>query len=181
MKLQELRDIITNTTPADWELVTHGPYYHDAFSTVSGGGGGLRIEEARSHGSKVVLRDDIDISIEWGFTWDDARDRGELWWPWAKSFPDPNAYTFWVDIFYRGALVDRNTLVSVDGGRAYLPVADAVRIDGGSPMEPAESTDAYDFYVDEWDYGLARTVDGFGHNEFDSYFARAGLKRHRDR
>ena len=41
---------------------------------------------------------------------------------WANKFPNPHAYGFWVDISYDRALIDRVILVSVDGGRAMLPV-----------------------------------------------------------
>lgn len=42
--------------------------------------------------------------------------------PWANEFPDPHARGYWVDISYDRALIDRVILVSVDGGRAMLPV-----------------------------------------------------------
>jgi len=37
--------------------------------------------------------------------------------------------SFWVDVFYRGAHVDRRTLVSVDGNRAYFPSPKPTRAD----------------------------------------------------
>lgn len=173
LKLQELRGLIASTTGSDWERVATGPYFHDGFSSVWDKEGS-RIEEARSHGEKAVLIDDIDVSLEWGFTWSDDRDES---WPWADGFPDQKAHSFWVDIFYRGALVDRVRLVSVDGGRADLPTAGAVRNDGGDPGQPAPSMASYDWYVDDWDYDVARVINSIRGLDFDQYFRGAGLKR----
>ncbi|MBM3423259.1 MAG: hypothetical protein FJY09_08480 [Chlorobi bacterium] len=41
---------------------------------------------------------------------------------WANMFPNPHADGYWVDITYDRGLIDRVVLVSVDGGRAMLPV-----------------------------------------------------------
>lgn len=149
------------------------PVFHDGFSSVWDKEGS-RIEEARSHGEKAVLIDDIDVSLEWGFTWSDGRDED---WPWANGFPDQKAQSFWADIFYRGALVDRVRLVSVDGGRAHLPTAGAVRNDGGDPGQPAPSMASYDWYVDDWDYDVARVINSIQDLDFHQYFRGARLKR----
>lgn len=41
---------------------------------------------------------------------------------WAINYPDPNASSHWHDLLYDGALIERFVLVSVDGGRADLPL-----------------------------------------------------------
>jgi hypothetical protein len=42
--------------------------------------------------------------------------------PWAKKFPDPVAHSYWYELTYDGALIDRFIMVSVDGARAKLPL-----------------------------------------------------------
>ena len=41
---------------------------------------------------------------------------------WANKHADPNATGYWYDLYYDGNLIERFILVSVDGGRARLPV-----------------------------------------------------------
>ncbi len=44
---------------------------------------------------------------------------------WANRFPDPTAHSYWYGLSYDGALIERFILVSVDGGRAELPLPNA--------------------------------------------------------
>lgn len=48
--------------------------------------------------------------------------------PWANGFPDPKARSYWAEITYDRAMLDRIVLVSVDGGRAILPLPES-RVD----------------------------------------------------
>jgi hypothetical protein len=42
--------------------------------------------------------------------------------PWANKHPDPNATSYWCDLYFDSTLIERFILVSVDGGRAMLPL-----------------------------------------------------------
>jgi hypothetical protein len=42
--------------------------------------------------------------------------------PWANRHPDPHATSYWYDLYYDSALIERFIIVSVDGGRALLPL-----------------------------------------------------------
>ncbi len=42
--------------------------------------------------------------------------------PWANSFPDPSATGYWCGLYYGATLIQRFILISVDGGRALLPL-----------------------------------------------------------
>ena len=43
---------------------------------------------------------------------------------WANNHPDRRAVSYWYDLYYDGAFLDRIILVSVDGHRATLPPPD---------------------------------------------------------
>ncbi len=42
--------------------------------------------------------------------------------PWANKHPDSKATSYWYNLSYDGSLIERYILVSVDGGRATLPL-----------------------------------------------------------
>jgi hypothetical protein len=78
--------------------------------------------------------------------------------PWANGFADPKAKGYWVEVTYDRALIDRRVLVSVDGGRAMLPM----------PKSRADLT------VSKLSYRLAQLFDSL--SKLDEYASRAGLK-----
>ena len=45
--------------------------------------------------------------------------------PWANSHSDPTANSYWYNLYYDNALIERFVLVSVDGARAELPLPKA--------------------------------------------------------
>ena len=72
---------------------------------------------------EAFLKEDPRLRIR--VRWDDERvhvkDFKE---PWANKYPDPTASSYWYDLSYDGALIERFILVSVDGARAELPLPD---------------------------------------------------------
>ena len=68
-----------------------------------------------------VLRADVDLRIEQQHNdeEDPLRDFHEEW---ANCHPDPSAHRVFFTIYYRATPVHRFMLVSVDGGRALLPL-----------------------------------------------------------
>ena len=78
--------------------------------------------------------------------------------PWANNgFADPKAKSYWVEVTYDRALIYRHVLVSVDGGRAMLPM----------PKSRA------DLNVSKLSYRLAQLFDPL--STLDEYANRAGL------
>ena len=76
--------------------------------------------------------------------------------PWIAAFSDTTATSYWFDLSYDSALIDRFTLVFVDGGKAELPVPDATTLE-----------------VDPLDYTVAQIFDE--NDTLDEYMAKAGL------
>ena len=78
--------------------------------------------------------------------------------PWANNgFADPKARSYWVEVTYDRALIDRRVLVSLDGGRAMLPM----------PKSRADLT------FSKLSYRLAQLFDSL--STLDEYAKRAGL------
>jgi hypothetical protein len=76
--------------------------------------------------------------------------------PWMAALSDPTASSYWFELSYDHALIDRFTLVFVDGGNAELPVPDS------STLEVAPL-----------DYKVAQIFDE--NNTLQEYMAKAGL------
>lgn len=76
--------------------------------------------------------------------------------PWANKYPDPTANSYWYDLTFDGALIERFILVSVDGARAELPLPDRCTLQ-----------------VEPLDYKVAQIFDGL--NTLDEYMRRSGL------
>lgn len=77
--------------------------------------------------------------------------------PWAVLQTNTPATSYWQDLSYDGALIDRFILVSVNAGKAALPVPDP----GSSEVSPLN-------------YNVAQIFDE--HNTLDEYMGNAGLK-----
>lgn len=75
---------------------------------------------------------------------------------WATRYPVPTATSYWYDLYYDSALIDRFVLVSVDGGQAELPLPDKDTLE-----------------VDPLVYKVAQIFDE--HNNLEEYMDRAGL------
>lgn len=124
MTLDDLLNVVITGTAEDWHVIGcwgygTGPSYRYALQNVTrhSPSGPITYVEVTSHAMTATLKRDVDIAIAWGLT--SLEDFQE---PWAQSFPDPQASSSFVDIFYRGNLVFRETYVSVDGGRVKLPI-----------------------------------------------------------
>src|SRR5258706_10531254 len=108
-----------------------------------------------------------DISITLAFGLEALADFKEEW---ANKFPDPHASSSYVDVFYNSALVYRDIYVSVDGGRAKLPLPNR-KFD--------KSTDkVIALEVPKGRHDFIRLINSLGGaiSQFDEYFARADFK-----
>lgn len=95
----------------------NGPSYLNRFtvwSTANNDSVGLDVD---SHGNLAVLKEDLSISVAWGL-----EHNADFKEEWANDFPDRRASSYFVDFFYNGNLIYRDIYVSVDGGRANIPL-----------------------------------------------------------
>ncbi|SMQ75051.1 hypothetical protein [Agreia sp. VKM Ac-1783] len=169
MQLPQIYLSIEPTGPAQWNSLTFGPMFHQNLSASSSSQGGsvVRVTE---HGTRAVLNDDVDISIEFGMDAATIQIDALLDWVKPANFEYDNARPFFVDLFYRGNLVDRVIAVWIDQYRAALPLPYSVTADGGVPG--AVPT----WHVSRRSFLLVRLIDQLrGGLEFDRYFALSGL------
>lgn len=84
--------------------------------------------------------------------------------PWANRHPDPAATGYWCSLYYGATLVEKFILVSVDGGRAMLPI-------------PQRDTRGPRHYVKvlPFDYKIAQIHDRGFVKTLDEYMKRSGL------
>jgi hypothetical protein len=160
MRLGDILAAVRGSSTEDWNVVSgFGTIYRDRLVIVTSTQHGQRLEH-EGHFYSAAYLPDVSITMAWGMA--DNKDFQE---PWANGFPDKNASSAFVDIFYNNALVFRDTYVSVDGGRADLPI----------PNTREDLTVSVD------DYQLAKIVHEMTHAKtpFEDYFVRAGLKRDR--
>jgi len=124
MTLREYAAEILQSSHDDWTVNVcwgsgSGPSYHDRISVWTTGTGKFSNIEVKSHSTLASLKTNLSIGIAWGFPHNE--DFKESW---ANSFPDEHAASAYVDFFYNGTLIFRDVYVSVDGGRAMIPLPD---------------------------------------------------------
>jgi hypothetical protein len=179
--LTTLRDDIAASTPQDWHRVEAGPQYRDRFTTSTYyDDDRKRVEvEVSWHHDLMVLRADIDVSIAWGMDVDiDPKERDLRVEGWAKLLDlDEPPRLFFADIFYRGALVDRVVLCSVDYGDGCVPLPDVSGV--ADELQPETEGRRYRYTATPWELGVARLIHDtaflLGGKSFDSYIERAQM------
>jgi hypothetical protein len=136
--LDEIINTVLESDPADWESIAD--WRGDA------------------NPERAVLRLDLGVALEWGRMVTDPV--SELW---TERFTDKHAVGVYVDVLYFGAVVFRDYVISVDGGRCILPHP---RLDDSGVWTTTSRQKA-----------LARTVHGLagGSYDFDDYMARSGI------
>lgn len=155
MQLYEIWGKISESWGDGWNYIPAGPLFNYNLGTVNEVATVLGWHDARA-----VLQEDVDVAIEWGMSSDPFDHRREFKPEWAP-FPDPAVALCYADLFYRGSLVDRVSIASVDGGRAYLPT-------------PHRRDDQW--VVMDRPYQLARLINDIaGTEEFESYFERSRI------
>ena len=149
MNLRELRSVLTRSDPSEWSKVdSDGPLYRNGF-VVSGLRDDGRITDVYWHHSAAVYREDIDLTIQWGMDMDPTRDRDDWHFIWQEKLISKRVSPYRVDAFWRGVLVDRYALISVDNGHGLVPF----------PHTSGSEPDWYDA-VTEREVAVARLVEG---------------------
>jgi hypothetical protein len=171
MFLTELRGLIANTKTSDW-LVVDGPLFHEATSVKPSNMTGHPIVDRPA--SRAVLVTDIDVALEWGLQarrGSDPKDAKE--WTRDAGFSTRAVVFIYVDVFFRGSLVDRITGVWVDNLAALLPAPHLGPQDAVSDLGFA-SVAAW--RVSRWSHALCRLVDALEEgSRFDDYMTAVGF------
>ena len=116
-----------------------------------------------SHGYYASLKTDLSISMAWGL-----EHQSDFREDWANKFPDPKASSCYLDYFYNNGLVYRDVIVSVDGGRCFLPLPQ-IEMD-----EKQKKITAYKVTVTE--INLVRLISRLTASyDYDSYISRSGF------
>ena len=114
MRYQEVRKLITGSSPDDWGVINvEGNIFLDRLEGVRSGG--QQWLEAESHVYLALYQPDADLRLAWGMT----HSTGLAFEGW--DFPNRSIERFLVDGFWRGSFVTRWPMLSVDGDRCYLP------------------------------------------------------------
>ncbi len=167
----------------EWHVIMcwgEGPSYLDQMQVadITEAGSGQKRQEidVASHTLRAAFKPDLSLNIAAGL-----RPEGDerLSFDWA-NFPDPKIRASLVDVFWNGALVYRDQVLTVDGGRAVLPWPHPI---GTSALDSVSSTDwkmrhvQIGNMVTPFELALARLVHGFerGPREFDRYFSQSGI------
>lgn len=98
-----------------------------------------------------------DPRLRFKVCWDDAGIHiKDFHASWVTLLTDQTVNSYWYDLSYDGALIDRFILVSVDGGQAKLPLPNSTTLE-----------------VDPLTYKVAQIFDE--HKTMDEYMSTAGL------
>lgn len=120
MRLEELRELLTASSANQWSKLEAGPLYREGY-TVYGSGPDASMS-VRWHYEAAVYRDDVDLTLQWGMSQGSDWDDDDRTFEWAQGLVDKKARMSFVDVFWRGVLVDRYVLASIDGGHGLVPM-----------------------------------------------------------
>ncbi|WP_125079865.1 hypothetical protein [Mycobacterium sp. P7213] len=156
MNFDELRALVANSGPADWQRVrSAGPTYRDRFGSWSSPANNTSGIDHDSHAELAVYRPDIDVTIAYGMP--ESRYDRDLTFRWSEAFADSQIREISLaDIFWRGSVVDRINYVYVDGGRGIVPL--------GGGHQGLEIT--------QYELAVVRLISGISdYRQFDRYYS----------
>lgn len=132
LTIDEILEVVADSSPDDWNV----SFDDDAEIAVFKTNSSLRIETR--HTDEFVHNDDFYEK-------------------WANKFPDPHARSYYYHVYFGATRLRKIIFVSVDGGRALLPLPNY----------------AMDLSVKPIRYKIALIFDRF--DSCDKYMKRAGL------
>jgi hypothetical protein len=142
--IQDVRGVIEDSTPNQWE------YFEQVAPQVS----------VTSNPDTIcyVYNEDVNIRLERGEM--AVQNFDEPWVPGAGGQTD--SYVWWLT--YQNSPVEQFVVVSVDGGRANIPVPDGGQSGGDTPT------------LTEREANLGRIFDQHSLNGFDDYINRSDVE-----
>jgi hypothetical protein len=168
VRYDEIRKTITASSLSDWAVIAaDGLTFLARFRAVSS-----RREhwlETDSHICLAVYRADIDLRLAWGLTTGEGLEFDGF------NFADLSITRQAVDGFWRGALVTRWHVLSVDGHRCYLPDPHPAHAGTGHGIRDSK---AVRWTAKESEVALARLLQAMVHEagrDFDSYLEQTGI------
>ncbi len=132
LSTSEILDVVKDSHPDDWDV-------HFSQDTEI-----------------AVFKNDPALRIEFKHTEESVHEE-DFYENWANKFPDPHATSYYYYLYYGSTRLKEFILVSVDGGRALLPLPKSV----------------LDLSVEPIRYKIAKIFDRFG--SCNEYMKRAGL------
>ena len=105
MTFDEISQIMASSDRSEWQTAATRP-------------NGARQVSAYKH--DVLLRVEVSY-VEDGVHNDNFKEE------WANNFPDRSASAYYADLYYGPTYLDSYILVSVDGGRALLPLPESAK------------------------------------------------------
>lgn len=163
MTLDEIRAVILESSPADWQRIDRGSATF-LYGFVTEG------QHREVHDARVVYKLNVAIGVAWGLKTHDRDYHAD----WLEAFSDSSGFSEYIDVLYHGNPVDRHVRVVVDGGRAALPSPDPI-VEGELPDTERvgwkTTRDEYEFLR-----AFERLFSAGGEENFVSYFERSGIQ-----
>ena len=171
MRLNEVMDKVIGSQRRDWHKITcwgagSGPSYRNNFTFYETSEGPEGVLHESSHSNVAVYIPDVSITLAFGLDADEEF-KGE----WVNKFTDSDASSSYVDVFYNNALVFRDLYVTVDGGRAILPLPTQKFDDAKKKVIALEVPQRRHDFI-----RLVQSLEG-SVSDFDNYFEEADFKR----
>lgn len=101
MDYDVLLSTVLDSDAADWVRVERAPSTWNGFD--------------RLH----VFKPHTSVSLAWGAEYNNGRGWEQEW---SQTLPDKQVFGYWAEIRWNGAAIHSELLLSVDGGRGWLPV-----------------------------------------------------------
>lgn len=167
MDLREYEKLIVDTSEEDWTKIScwgagSGPSFYNKFDVWTTGSGKFENLEIDSHSEYFSLKKDLLVSVACGIKSND-----DFLEDWANKFSDSHASSYFVDFFYSGVLVYRDLCVSVDGGRASLPLPKIIFNKEKNKIEKLViSKNRYEFF---------KLINNY-RQDYDNYIKDAGFE-----
>lgn len=126
MTLDEILKTVCNSSPDAWETIDVQTIHAWSFSQSFPEGPTKPVSELqpKTHGTRAIYKGDIDISLAWG-----AEHRDEYaapWMPGGSPYPDKSVSSIFVELRYRGEVVQYWIMIFLDGFRILIPTPDMV-------------------------------------------------------
>ena len=165
MRLDQIRRMVRESTAADWErLYAAEVLLNSQRLSVITSGDQLHNIEQDGHHAAAIYAADVHLTLQYGLQQGDPKNMHFDW----DVFPH-KAFMFYVDVLWNGVVVDRHTLVGVDGGQAHLPLPTP---EFDQPI--SADSEANRYWVTTTERDLARLIHDIAGNpeSFDSYLNR---------